>query len=86
MEISDATLRVLIDELVVRAAEQVPVPKVMPGTVTDGSNLSEVMVVVDGDADSVIGQSIIGAVSTGERVMVMFNPPSGMLIFGRCPT
>lgn len=82
---NDATLRTLIDETVARAIEATPVPKIMPATISDATDLRAVEVIVDGDTDVSLGQSIIGALTANERVMVLFNPPSGMLIFGRCP-
>jgi hypothetical protein len=83
--VNDSVLRAILDEAMVRAGEVVPVPKIMPGTVVDATDPSEVSVLVDGDVDPVPGQSLIGPIYVGARVMVTFNPPSGMLITGEIP-
>jgi hypothetical protein len=83
--VNDAVMRILIDETVARAAGQTPVPLIMPATVVDGSDPLQVSVLVDGDIDPVLGQSVVGAVFDGARVMVTFNPPAGLLITGWVP-
>lgn len=77
-----ASLRVLIDEVVDRVLQKVRVPQFVPGTVTDGTDVRSVWVIIDGDTDPVLAQSIIGPIAAGQRVMVCFNPPSGALVLG----
>lgn len=82
---NDGLLRVLIDETVAAATRQTPVPKIMPATVTEASDPLAVLVRIDGDVDSVPAQTVVGPVFDGARVMVTFNPPSGLLITGWIP-
>lgn len=80
----DDLLRTLIDETVARAVEVVRVPRLIPGTVTSPAPaISSVSVVIDGDSAPIITSSIVGSVTSGDRVMVLFYPPSGSVIIGR---
>lgn len=81
--IDDEIVRTIIDEAVRRALELVRVPRLLPGTVTSVvSTAEEVEVLIDGDTSSIVTTSIIGLVNPGQRVMVLFYPPSGSAIIG----
>lgn len=75
----DATVRVLIEETVARSVSKVRAATFRPGTV---KNPNGPMVLVDGDVDPIEVPSICGPVRTGDRVMVVFYPPSGAVVVG----
>jgi hypothetical protein len=89
--VDNAALRVLIEETVNRAILKVPVPLLRPGTVVEAALFAgEVefsglhpVVLVDGDDEASEMPSVAGPVAVGQRVMVMYYPPSGAMIVGK---
>ena len=54
-----------------------------PGTVFQSpTDLTNVLIVLDGDTDPIPVQSLVGGVVAGTRVMVMTVPPQGIYIIG----
>lgn len=83
IEMHDDVIRTIIEETVNRAAALMRVPRVMPGTVVSASSGAEnVSVLIDGDTAPIETTSVIGIVNPNQRVMVLFYPPSGSVIFG----
>lgn len=76
---NDLVLRTLIDETVRRTNAKARGVSLAPGTVTASAGP---FVLMDGDPDPIEVPSLIGPVSVGRRVMVVFYPPSGAVIVG----
>jgi hypothetical protein len=54
----------------------------LPATVVDGSTVTSVTVIIDGDDQELTVTSLIGTLDPDQRVMVDVVPPSGMYIIG----
>lgn len=86
----DDLLALVARETVAKAARDNPGVRLTPGTVRAvQAEPSDPVVYVtmhaDGDPDNaeVNGVSMIGTVSVGDRIMIMWTPPHGVLIAGR---
>lgn len=76
---NDRTMQIMIAETAARAISKMKGGVLRPGTVT---NTVGPFVLIDGDDAAVEVPSIIGPVPVGQRVMVMFHPPSGVVVIG----
>jgi hypothetical protein len=76
---NDRTMQIMIAEIAARAVNKVSTRVVRPGTVTA---TAPSFVLIDGDTAPVEVPSIVGPLPVGQRVMVLFHPPAGALIFG----
>lgn len=75
-------LQTLIEATVERAIDRVRVPTFRPATVLSADAPATPFVLIDGDSDGTFVQSLVSVVTPGQRVMVVFYPPSGALIVG----
>ena len=72
-----------VEELLTNARRLNLVQTYRPGTVYESpSDLTQVLVTLDGDTEPIRAQSLTGGVREGSRVMVMTVPPQGVYIIG----
>jgi hypothetical protein len=72
-----------VEELLTNARRLGLLQTYRPGTVYESpSDLTQVMVTLDGDLEPIRAQSLAGGVLEGSRVMVMTVPPQGVYIIG----
>lgn len=81
MNIDRATLTEVVRAAVTEAVAAVPRPVFRPGTVTAVTSMG-LSVRVDGDTSPVDAQVVGEVPGVGGRVMVMFSPPSAVIIVG----
>lgn len=74
---------ILMEALKQPASEPPPGIALRPGTVSvDSFDVSEMLVLVDGDSEPVTVLSLVGGLMADTRVMVLFFPPQGAYVIG----
>lgn len=77
-------LESMASEILRSALAQIPLPNFVPASVVSNGTSGEVTVLPDGPAGgtSIIAQTLIGYPQINARVMLLFQPPSGVFIVG----